>query len=185
VKTSILLAGILASAALPLMAQAQPEGCVQTNHDNRVAGTVVGAIAGAVIGGAIGGHAQRGAGVAIGAVTGGVAGNAIARSNQQPCPEGYVYEGQPPREDSYYRHGDDRLIYQRIESTQSRLDNEVQNGSLSEWQGRRFEGELQDIRDQDEQLRERDGGRLDRADRNYLENRLDDLNQRIRYTASY
>src|SRR5579871_6060861 len=100
-KTNLLVAGLLAAAAIPTLAFAQPydPGCVQANHDNHVAGTVIGAVAGAVIGGAIGSNNHNtGAGVAIGGVTGAVAGNAISRSNDHPCPAGYVYQGPPPQQ---------------------------------------------------------------------------------------
>jgi hypothetical protein len=69
----LLIAGV-AAFAIPGLAAAQP-GCVQQQHDNRVAGTVFGAGLGAIFGSTIAGPGNRGAGAVLGAVGGGALGN--------------------------------------------------------------------------------------------------------------
>jgi hypothetical protein len=75
----LLIAGV-AALAIPSIASAQP-GCMERQHDNRIAGTVVGAGLGAVLGSAIAGPGSRGAGAVVGAVGGGAIGNAAGGSS--------------------------------------------------------------------------------------------------------
>jgi hypothetical protein len=72
----LLIAGV-AALALPGLASAQP-GCVEQQHDNRVAGTVFGAGLGAIFGGAVTG---RGSGAALGALGGAAVGNVAGGSS--------------------------------------------------------------------------------------------------------
>jgi hypothetical protein len=182
VKKTVLLAALVAGAALPLMASAQPydRGCVEANRANRVAGTVIGGVLGAVIGSNVAGHGARTGGAVIGGATGAVAGNAIARANNHDCPPGYVYEGQPPEPASYGPSGG---IHARIDALQQRLEWSSERGRISPYQYRRLSAELSGIRRQDDQMRYRDGGRLDPQDRDYLQSRLDNLSQRLEYEA--
>ena len=170
-------------AALPVIAAAQP-GCVQSNRANNVAGTVVGGVIGAVIGSNVAGHGARTGGAVIGGATGALAGNAIARSNDHPCPEGYVYEGPPPEPASYgFWRGAPAGIHERIDFMQQRLDASSERGWISPYDYRRLEAELNGIRRQDDQLRDRDGGRLYPQDRDYLQSRLDDMSQQLHWEA--
>jgi Glycine zipper len=198
-KTKLLVAGLFAAAALPALAIAQPygqpaydPGCVQDNHQNNVAGTVIGGITGAIIGGAIGSNNHNtGAGVAIGAATGAVAGNTIARSNDHPCPAGYVYQGPPPPQyqgppqanpgDFWY--GAPTGINQRIDFMQSRIDTSSARGWVSGRQSYQLNAQLNDIRQQNQNMRYRDGGHLSPQDRDYLQGLLDNLSQRLHWMA--
>jgi hypothetical protein len=178
VRKSVLAAGFIAGLALPLVATAQPydRGCVEANHANRAAGTVIGGVLGAVIGSNVAGHGARTGGALVGGATGALAGNAIARSNDHPCPQGYVYEGPPPEPASYgYRGG----IDSRIADLQRRLDWSSERGRISPYDYRQLSAELNGIRRQDNQLVYRDGGRLYPRDRDYLQSRLDDVSQRL------
>ncbi len=93
----LILAGVLA-AVLPSAALAQPPdpGCVQSNQNSKVAGTVLGAGAGALLGSVLAGRHSRGEGAVLGAVGGGVAGNVISGQRNDPCPPGYYYPQQQP-----------------------------------------------------------------------------------------
>jgi len=191
VKTTILLAGLVASAAIPLMASAQPydRGCVEANRANRAAGTVIGGVLGAVIGSNVAGHGARTGGAIVGGATGAIAGNAIAGANNHPCPAGYVYEGPPPEPATYgdrygFWYGAPASIGQRIDFMQRRLDYSSERGWISPYDYRRLDAQLNDIRRQDDQLRYRDGGRLYPRDREYLQGRLDELTTRFRWEAN-
>lgn len=185
-KSKLLIAGVLAAIAIPGAVLAQPydPGCVQSNQDNRAAGTVVGGVAGALLGSAIAGRGSRGAGAVVGGVTGAVAGNAIAGSNNQPCPAGYYYQGPPPPADAGgFWYGAPQGIHQRIDFMQSRIDMSAQRGYISPHQADRLNGELNSIRSQDSDLRDRDGGHLSPPDHDYLQGRLDDLSQRLHWNG--
>jgi len=185
VKTKVLLAALVAGVALPpLMASAQPydSGCVQSNRANNAVGTIAGGVIGAVIGSNVAGHGARTGGAVIGGATGALAGNAIARSNDHPCAEGYVYQGPPPEPASYgFWRGAPAGIHERIDFMQQRLDTSSERGWISPYDYRRLSAELDGIRRQDHQLRDRDGGRLYPQDRDYLQSRLDDLSQQLHW----
>ena len=187
--TKTLIAGLLIAATLPAAALAQPydPGCVQSNRDNRAAGTVIGAIGGALLGGAVAGRHDRGAGVVIGGVGGAVAGNAIAGSNNQPCPAGYEYApppgpgyGPPPGDRDFW-YGAPQGIHQRIDFMQDRINNSTTNGWVSGREASRANSELSFIRSEDARLRDQDGGHLRQVDRDYLQGRLDSLSQRLHW----
>jgi hypothetical protein len=75
----LLIAGV-AALAIPSIASAQP-GCLEQQHDNRVAGAVAGAGLGAALGSVIAGPGSRGAGAVVGAVSGGAIGAAAGGSS--------------------------------------------------------------------------------------------------------
>ncbi len=188
-KTTLLISGLIA-LAIPAAAMAQPydPGCVRSNQDNRVAGTVLGAIGGAVLGGAVAGHGHQGDGAAVGALGGAVAGNVIAGSQEHPCPSGYVYtrgpdRGPPPppgdRRDFWY--GAPQDIDQRIDFLQNRIDRSISGGWLSRREARDITGQMRHIRREDRRLEYQDGGRLRPQDRDYLESLLDNLSQRLHW----
>jgi hypothetical protein len=186
VRNALLLAGIVAGAALPVMASAQPydRGCVEANRSNRVAGTVIGGIAGAVIGSAVAGRGSRGAGAVIGGATGAVAGNAIAGSNNQPCPPGYAWQGPPPEPAAYGFWRDAPTgIHARIDFMQQRLDTASARGWISRGDYRDLSAELNSVRREHDQLRDRDGGRLYPQDRAYLQSQLDDMSAHLHWAA--
>lgn len=183
-KNKLLIAGVLAAIAIPSAVLAQPydPGCIRSNEDNRAAGTVVGGVAGALLGSAIAGRGSRGAGAVVGGVTGAVAGNAIAGSNDHPCPAGYYYRGPPPPPGGGgFWYGAPAGIHQRIDFVQSRIDTSASRGWISPHEADRLNRELNSIRDQDRDLRYRDGGHLSPSDRDDLQSRLDDVSQRLHW----
>lgn len=62
-----------------------------------------------------------------------------------------------------------------------RIERGVADGSLDRREARRANRELGHIRAEEGRMRMHNGGRLDERDRMSLENRLDDLNARIRW----
>jgi hypothetical protein len=191
-RAKLIIAGLMMAAALPAVASAQPydQGCVQSNQDNHVAGTVLGAIGGAVIGGAVAGRHDRGAGVVIGGVGGALAGNAISHSADHPCPSGYYYapppgaEGYgppPPGADGRFWDGAPQGIRERIDFMQDRVNRASSNGWISGGEGDRANRELNFIRSETGRLRDQDGGHLRPEDRDYLQGRLDSLSQRLHW----
>ena len=62
-----------------------------------------------------------------------------------------------------------------------RIERGVADGSLDRREARRVHRELDSIRDQEDRMRVRHGGRLDDRDRMVLEYRLDELGARIRW----
>ena len=185
--TKLLVAGFMMAVALPATALAQPyNGCVQQNQANRAAGTVAGAIGGALIGGAIGGRHNAGAGAVIGGVTGAVAGNAIAGANNHPCPSGYYYA--PPPQPGYgpgnFWGGAPTGVHQRIDYMQDRITQAYRYGRISPRESAEANRDLNYIRSEDQRLRYQNGGHLRPEDRDYLQGRLDNLGQRLRWFAT-
>jgi hypothetical protein len=181
-RTRLIVAGFMLAASLPAAALAQPydPGCVQSNQDNRAAGTVLGAIGGAILGGAIAGRHDRGAGVVVGGVGGAVAGNAIAGSNDHPCPSGYYYAQPGPPPNGFW-NGAPRGIHERIDFMQDRISRSASYGWASPNEINRANRELSFIRSEDARLRDQDGGHLRPEDRDYLQGRLDSLSQRLHW----
>ncbi len=194
----VLLAMAIAMAALPSFAAAQTR-CEAQAHDKKVAGTVIGGVLGALAGNAIGRGGGRTGGTIIGGVAGAAVGNNLARTH---CPDGYaevqdpnyvpppVYDqGAPPPPAVAYDSGGfwreaPRGIHERIDWMQARIDRNRDNGSLAPNQARYAEHELNDIRRMDDDLRARDGGRLNETDRTYMQSRLDQLGQNLRWMRS-
>ena len=69
----------------------------------------------------------------------------------------------------------------RIDWMQQRIDRGRQDGSLDRREARRVQGELFRIRHDEQGLRYRNGGRLSDRDRAFLQDRLDRLNDQIRW----
>jgi hypothetical protein len=182
-RSKLIFSALAVAILLPGAALAQPydPGCVQSNQDNRAAGTVIGAIGGALLGGAIAGRHDRGAGVVVGGVTGAVAGNAIAGSNDHPCPPGYVYGPPPPPAEGGFWANAPRGVHERIDFMQTRIDRAASSGRISPREADRANRELAFIRSEDARLHEQDGGPLRPEDRDYLQSRLDSLSQRLHW----
>jgi hypothetical protein len=189
---NLIIASLLAAAAIPGAAFAQPydPGCVRSNQQNQATGTILGAIGGALIGNAVAGRHDRGAGAVVGGVGGAIAGSAIAGSNNHPCPAGYAY-APPPPPPGYgpgpgpgpgdFWAGAPRGIHQRIDFMQDRIGRATQGGWLSPREVERINGELNRIRSEDQRLRYQDGGHLRPQDRDYLQGLLDNLSQRLHW----
>ncbi len=190
----LLAAAALAVAALPSISAAQTR-CEAQAHDKKIAGTVIGGVLGALAGNAIGRGGGRTGGTIIGGVAGAAVGNNLARTH---CPDGYaevqdpnyvpppVYSDNgpppPPASDTvgFWREAP-QGVHQRIDWMQARIDRSRDNGSLDPRQVTYAQRELSDIRRMSDSLRDRDGGRLNEADRVYVQGRLDDLGQHLRW----
>lgn len=193
----VLVASALAMAALPSLAAAQTR-CEQQAHDKKVAGTVIGGVLGALAGNAIGRGGGRTGGTIIGGVAGAAVGNNLARTH---CPDGYaevqdpnyvaapVYEASAPPPTTVYDHDGfwreaPQGLRERIDWMQARIDRARDNHTLDGRQVNYAEHELGDIRRMTSDLRARDGGRLNDADRGYVQGRLDHLSQNLRWMRS-
>ncbi|MDP9102412.1 MAG: glycine zipper 2TM domain-containing protein [Pseudomonadota bacterium] len=190
----VLVASALVVAALPSFAAAQTR-CEAQAHDKKVAGTIIGGVLGALAGNAIGRGGGRTGGTIIGGVVGAGVGNNLARTH---CPDGYaevqdpnyvappVYEASapvpPPQYDSagFWRQAP-QGIRERLDWMQARIDRARDERTLEPRQVNYAEHELGDIRRMIEDLRARDGGRLNEADRGYIQGRLDHLGQNLRW----
>ncbi len=86
-----------------------------------------------------------------------------------PPPGGPGYAG---GNEGYWR-GAGQGIRARTDFLQQRIDRSVQNGQIGRRESANAYADLRDIRRQEARLRERDGGRLNEADRAYLQDRLD------------
>ena len=191
----IILAAMTATVALTALgvasgasAQVYDQSCVRANEGNTAAGAVVGGIAGALLGSAVSGRHNKGEGAVLGGVSGAVVGGAIANSNNHPCPEGYVYRAPPPpppppppRSDFWY--GAPEGVHERIDFLQNRINRGAQFGYLDHHAVRHLNWELQRVREQDGELRYRDGGGLSPPDRDYLQHRLDEIGRELHWSA--
>jgi hypothetical protein len=186
-----IIAGLVAAMAAPSLALAQPDpSCVRSNNQTSATGTVLGALGGALIGSAIAGRHNRGVGVVGGAVAGGVAGNVLAGQHNDPCPDGY-YRPAPPPPPQYgpqygpqgagFWEGAPPNIHQRIDFLYNRIGQAHSNGWLGRHDTDHAFRDLNGIREQEGQMRYRDGGHLSPPDRDYLQSRLDDLSRRINW----
>ncbi len=190
----VLLASALALAATPSISAAQTR-CEAQAHDNKVAGTVIGGVLGALAGNALSHGGGRTGGTIIGGVAGAAIGNNLARTH---CPDGYAevtdpdyvpppaYDTNAPPPPPAYDAGAfwrqaPQGIHERIDWMQSRIDHSRDNGSLDPRQLGYAQHDLNDIRHMDGDLRARDGGQLSEADRGYLQSRLDNLGQNLRW----
>jgi hypothetical protein len=191
-----IFAGLLAAVAAPSLALAQPDpACVRSNNQTSATGTVLGALGGALIGNAIAGKHDRGVGTVGGALAGGVAGNVLAGQHNDPCPDGY-YRSAPPPQPVYgpgygppppgggFWGSAPRGIHERIDFVQERINRGASMGRLSPREARMANRDLDDIRHQETNLRYRDGGHLNPPDRDYLQQRLDTLSQRLHWEAA-
>ena len=70
---------------------------------------------------------------------------------------------------------------QRIDWMQRRIDRGRADGSLDWREARRVQGELFHIRRDERMMRDRNGGRLSDRDRFFLQDRLDRLNNQLRW----
>jgi hypothetical protein len=190
----VLLASALALAGAPSISAAQTR-CEAQAHDNKVAGTVIGGVLGALAGNALSRGGGRTGGTIIGGVAGAAIGNNLSRTH---CPDGYAevedpdyvpppaYDtaGAPPppaSDPGAFWHQAPTGVEQRIDWMQTRIEHSRDNGSLDPRQLGYAQHDLNDIRRMDSDLRTRDGGALNDADRSYLQSRLDALGHNLRW----
>jgi hypothetical protein len=89
---------------------------------------------------------------------------------------------QPPGWDrNAFWHGAPADPYQRIDFLQRRIRHGIDDGSLSPHEARRAQYQLDRIRRDADRMRWRHHGNFSRADYDYIQGRLDDLSQRIRW----
>ena len=167
-------------------------GSLLAGRHNRGEGAILGALGGAVLGGAVG-HSQTrcpdgyyaydrasgryydnaGAPYYPPGAQGPGAGYGPPRGGEgygPPAPAG----GYAAADDRYgYWRGAGQGIRERADFLQQRIDRNAQSGRLSRREAENAYADLRDIRRQDERLRNRDGGRLNGPDRQYLQDRLD------------
>jgi len=89
---------------------------------------------------------------------------------------------QPPRwdRDAFWR-GAPADPYQRIDFLQRRIQHGIDDGSLSPREARRAQYQLDHIRRDADRMRWRHRGNFSPADYDYIQGRLDDLSQQIRW----
>jgi hypothetical protein len=164
------LLGVVPAALSPEIAAAQ-DRCEQIRHDNRVAGTVIGAVGGALLGGAVAGNrGHKDSGALLGAVAGGFIGNQVGGS-KDPCPDGY----QRVDDVTYGLHEREAGIEQRIRQG-------VDAGQLDRRDADRALDRLNDIRAEEGDMRNHNGGALDDHDRTVLWNELDELEHHVAWS---
>lgn len=152
-----------------------------------------GAIAGAVAGGVAGNQLAKKAGEPC------PTGYYESYSDGRPVNAGYPNAGQsfngapvggpPPgsyvqgdyRDPGDFWNGAPQGVRQRIDFMASRIDRGERNGTLSRREADRARQDLSDVRRIEVRLRQRDGGRLTGADREYIQARIDDVGRNIRW----
>ena len=87
----------------------------------------------------------------------------------------------PPPEPAAY--AGDWTLDHREQWLQDRIDHGVERGSLDGREVAHGQQELSAIRTEQARLTERDGGALSPADRSYLQSRIDQLNQTLRWSG--
>ena len=189
----LLATAMTAMLAGPAISAAQTR-CEQQAHDKKVTGTVIGGVLGALAGNAIGRGGGRTGGTIIGGVVGAGVGNNLTRTH---CPDGYAEVqdpnyappppaayganyAPPPPPTAYWQSAPSSL-HERFDWVQARIDRSRNDGSLSPREADYGQRELGDIRRMSQELRARDGGELNEADRAYVQGRLDTLSQRLRW----
>lgn len=105
-----------------------------------------------------------------------------------PGYQGGGYQGGPPREGAYgpqggagYWNGAGEGIRQRTDFLEQRIRRDADSGRVSPRAADGAYADLGDIRRQEVRLRRRDGGRLNEADRAYLQDRLDRAYRNLHY----
>jgi hypothetical protein len=187
-RHTLFAAGLMAAIALPTAAFAQwaDPGCVASNHNSQVEGTVFGALGGALLGDLAGGRHSHGAGAAIGALGGAVAGNAIAGSRNDPCPPAYAPPHPPPSYGPAYAPAPppppplEDHFSQWIDSLQRRAYADHDAGVLTNRQLRHLTGQLEATRSQTDHLRWRDGGALAPEDHEAIRDHLTGISDELR-----
>ncbi len=167
-------------------------GSVLAGRHSRGEGAVLGALGGALLGGAIGHNQTRcpDGYYAYDDQTRQYYDNSGAVYNPGgPPPPGPGYGPPPPPGPAYgpgpgpggdFWASSGPGIRDRITFLRSRVQANVDNGRISPRQAQRSFADLDDIQRQDRRMRYRDGGRLNDADRAYLQDRLDRARQILR-----
>ena len=169
-------------------------GSVLAGRGSRGEGAVLGALGGALLGGAVG-HSQ------VRCPDGYYAYDDQTRQYYDnsgrvyaPPPGGPGYGpppgayGPPPGGPGYaggqdYYRGAPQGIRERLDYAQQRIDRAAAERRIDRRQADAAYADLSDIRRQDDRLRARDGGRLNGADRAYIQDRLNTLARNVRWDA--
>lgn len=185
-------------------AQPYDPACRQANNQTATNDTIVGGLAGALLGTAVAGKHQKVEGAAVGGIGGALLGNVVGQSSSQPCPPGYyrapppppppqyqpqAYRPPPPPPPPSYRppppppgdfwYGAPEDPHERVDFLKRRIDADNRDGVLSPREYAHLSDRLEDIRHQEHDMRERNGGRLFPEERDALYRRLNDLSHRI------
>ena len=175
-------------------------GSLLAGRHNRGEGAVLGALGGAVLGGVVG-HSQTRCPDGYYAYD--QSKNQYYDNSGNPYQPPGAYNGgpqggygPPPAGGGYqqggpgYQGGGDRYGYwrgagqgirERTDFLQQRIDRDVQSGRIARYASNQAYGDLNDIRRQEYRLRQRDGGYLNPADRDYLQGRLDTAYRNLHY----
>ena len=180
-------------------------GSLLAGRHDRSKGAIFGALGGAVLGGVVG-HGQTKC--PDGQVAYDPANNQYYDNNGRayqpqggaygpqggyqggPGYQGGGYQGGPQREGAYgpppgggggYWNGAGEGIRQRTDFLEQRIRRDADNGRVSPRAANTAYADLGDIRRQETHLRRRDGGRLNDADRAYLQDRLDRAYRNLHY----
>jgi hypothetical protein len=103
---------------------------------------------------------------------------AMAQEPRPPYPDSASGAPMPDRMD---RPTSDWPLSRREEWLAGRIDRASERGRLSGNEEQRGRTELEAIRNEQDRLRERDGGRLSPADHTYVARRIDELNATLRW----
>jgi hypothetical protein len=196
---------VLATLLAPALASAQPDRCLHERRGDEVIGALIGGGVGAIVGNLAthGGAGATAAGGVTGAAAGAVVGGASARCGQNRYgyyddagrwvpnrvtaygyvnPDGVWVRGAPPVADQASdRWGADEGADTRAreQSLEAALERRMDDGVVSQRDGRRAMRDLRDIDAVDAAYRNGAGGRLTPDQRRDIEARLDALAARL------
>lgn len=166
-------------------------GSAIAGNSSNTAGTIAGGVAGAIAGNQL--AKKAGEPCPTGyyeAYEDGRPYNSTAYNAGQPN-NGQYYNGQPvggygqqaiaPPPPGQFWDGAPRGVRERIDFMQARIDRGERNGTLSRREAATARQDLSDVRRMEMRLRQRDGGRLNQADREYIQARIDDVGRNIRW----
>jgi len=196
-RSILAMTALAAVLAAPSIGAAQTH-CEQRREGNQAAGTILGAVGGALLGSAIAGRGNHTTGAVIGGVGGAVVGNSIASSGSS-CPDGYYPVSDPayPAPDGYYDangryHYNSgpyastpvRSLSEQEDALDQRIHAAADAGQVSRSAAEDATHNLQRIRDREADMRARHAGRLTDDDRLFLQQRLDDLRQKLHFDVA-
>lgn len=191
-RTILAMTALAAIIAAPSISDAQTH-CQQQRSNDQVAGTVLGAVGGALLGSAIAGRGNHTTGAVIGGVGGAVVGNSIASSGSN-CPDGYypVSDSAYPAPDGHYDadghfHYDSgpyaatpvRSLSEQEDALDRRIHAAADANQISRSAADDASHDLQRIRDREGDMRARHDGHLTDDDRLFLQQRIDELRQKL------
>ena len=164
-------------------------GSAIAGHGDKTTGAIIGGVGGAIVGKQVAGSSMR---CPEGYYR---QDNRDYRRDDRGAGRPVEYAPPPPppprydrREDYGYGAGPNGFwrgapvsIREREDWLEQRIQRGIERGTLDRREARRAQDGLRDVRLTEQDLRRRDGGRLSRRDQDYIEMRLDNLGQQIRW----